>query len=143
MSAAQTPGTPAVTETAAHATPAAAAELGIDMDAFSAVLNLAPDKPKAAPAAEAKPEAGKTTKEPEHLAAANGRKPPVKEPLDPLNEQDFDAEKLKTPEALKAAAERIQKARRQALELTRASHRAHAAAEQRERKIVARETGVG
>lgn len=133
---------PAATPTTPAAPPAPPA---IDMDAFSSMLNLDKGKettepPKAAP--EAKPEPAKPTKEPDHLAAANGRKPP-KDPIDPLNETDFSDEQLSKPEAIRAAAERIQKARRQALELTRAAHRAHAAAEQREAKLQKKEQVVG
>ncbi len=122
----------AVTETPAAPPPAVAAEPAIDMDAFSAALNLEPGKPKAP---EVKPEPAKPTKEPEHLAAANGRKPP-KEPLDPL---DFDAEALKTPAELKAVSERIIKARKQALELIRSSHNAYAQAERLKRQQEARD----
>lgn len=142
----------AVTETPAAPAPAAAAEPAIDLEAFGSLLNLPPGKPKTEekPAAGTETKAGaeKKTKEPEHLAAANGRKPP-KEPLDPLNEHDFDAEQLKTPEALKAAAERIQKARRQALDLIRSSHNAIAQAErlkrqhtEKDRTLTERETRV-
>jgi hypothetical protein len=102
---------------------------------LSAFINTPREAPKAEPTPAETPAKGK---EPEHLAAANGRKPP-KEPLDPL---DFDPETLKTPEEMNAVKERIIKARRQALELTRASHRSHAAAEQRERKLLAKEQGV-
>jgi len=118
----------------------------IDMEAFSSLLNLEPGKPKSEPKpAEVKPEPEKKTKEPEHLAAANGRKAPS-EPLDPL---DFDPEKLTTPEEMKAVSERIIKARKQALELIRSSHNAYAQAErlkkqqtERDRTLTERETRV-
>lgn len=132
----------AVTETAPSA-PAAPA--GIDMEAFSSLLNLEPGKAKAESVEKLPQVAEKPTKEPEHLAAANGRKLP-KEPLDPL---DFDPEKLSTPDELKAVSERIIKARRQALELIRSSHNAIAHAErlkrqqtERDAKLTERETRV-
>lgn len=134
----------AVTETATAAAPPAGPS---QEDELAALLKLDGPVKKPEPIAETKPEPAKfeakpdKTREPEHLAAANGRKPP-KEPIDPLDPKDFEDEKLSSPEAIKAARERIQKAQRQALELTRAAHRAHAAAEARERKLVARESGV-
>src|SRR5262245_28561314 len=131
---------------AAETAPPAPAGDGIDLDAFSAALNLEPGKPKeASKPAETKPEPPKQTKEPEHLAAANGRKPP-KEPLDPL---DFDPEALKTPAELNAVKERIIKARKQALDLIRSSHNAIAQAErlkrqhtEKDRTLTERETRV-
>ena len=129
-----------VTETAAVAAPPPGPSAE---DALAALLKMddpAPKKPEPAPEAKPEPKTAKNG-EPEHLAAANGRKPP-KDPIDPLDPKDFEDEKLTTEEARKAAAVRIQKANRQALELTRAAHRAHAAGEERERKIKAREAAV-
>src|ERR1700751_5349786 len=100
---------PAAATPATETAPQTSAEPQIDMEAFSSLLNLEPGKAKEPDKPAEKP---KDTKEPEHLAAANGRKPP-KEPLDPL---DFDPEKLSTPEELNAVKERIIKARKQALE---------------------------
>lgn len=138
----------AVTETPAPAAPPPEAA---QADALADLLNLN-GKSKAAPAADKSLTDGEKpaekqldkdgkSKEPDHLAAANGRKPP-KEPEDPLDEGDFAPEKLNSPEAVKAAAERIVKARRQAAEFMRASHRSHAAAEKREAKNDQREAAL-
>lgn len=131
----------AVTETAAVQAPPPETD---PADALAALLDgpvarkSAPAPEKTSPKTEKSPEkpaeSGQNSKEPDHLAAANGRKPP-KEPIDPLDPADFAPEKLGTPEAIQAAAERVQKAQRQALELTRAAHRAHAAAERREKQL--------
>lgn len=138
----------AVTETAAvNAPPPEEAQA----DALAALLDgpvarksaPVPDKSPAdgAKSGEKTAEKGQNSKEPDHLAAANGRKPP-KEPDDPLDEGDFAPEKLNSPEAVAAAAERVVKARRQAAEFMRASHRSHAAAEKREHKLTEREQAV-
>lgn len=138
----------AVTETAAPSTPPPEAA---QADALAALLDgpvarksaPVPDKSPAdgAKSGEKTAEKGQNSKEPDHLAAANGRKPP-KEPDDPLDEGDFAPEKLNSPEAVAAAAERVVKARRQAAEFMRASHRSHAAAEKREHKLTEREQAV-
>lgn len=138
----------AITETAADQAPPPETD---PADALAALLEgpvarkSAPVPEKTAPKTEKSPEKsaekGPNSKEPDHLAAANGRKPP-KEPEDPLNEGDFAPEKLNSPEAMAAAAERIVKARRQAAEFMRASHRSHAAAEKREHKLTEREQTV-
>jgi hypothetical protein len=124
---------------AATATPAAPpAPPSVDMSAFSKLLDLddapaAPEpakpepKPEARPAAEAKPGESKSVV------------PRIKEPIDPLDEADFDETKLSSPEAIKAARERLLKARQQQVELTRAAHRAHGAAGRREAVIQRRE----
>lgn len=133
------------------AAPAAPPPEAAQADAIAALLDPLLAK-KSAPVADKAPAAGeksaekaaekdRNSKEPDHLAAANGRKPP-KEPIDPLDPADFDDAKLGTPEAIKAARERIQKAQRQALELTRAAHRAHAAAERREKQLKSGEQQV-
>lgn len=138
----------AVTETAPVAAPPSEEA---QADAIAALLDPLAAK-KSAPIADKTPtaaekssekaaEKGKDSKEPDHLAAANGRKPP-KEPEDPLDEADFAPEKLDSPEAIKGAAERVVKARRQAAEFMRASHRSHAAAEKREHKLTEREQAV-
>lgn len=138
----------AVIETA---TPAAPPPEAAQADALEALLNPAA-RAKSAPVPDKTPvdgekspekptEKGDKSKEPDHLAAANGRKPP-KEPEDPLDEGDFAPEKLNSPEAVAAAAERVVKARRQAAEFMRASHRSHAAAEKRESKLEQRERAI-
>ncbi len=131
----------AVTETVTTAPPPAVSSAEDDLARLLKMDDAPPKKAEPAPEPKPEPKTGKNG-EPEHLAAANGRKPP-KEPIDPLDPKDFEDEKLSSPEAIKAARERIQKAQRQALELTRAAHRSHAAAEAREKKLLTREAGVG
>lgn len=135
----------AIAQVAAPAVVAAPPPAVDDSDAQAeAIASLLSGSKKA----EAKPEPiappkveQKATKEPEHLAAANGRKAPNRFE-DPLSEADFAVEKLNSPEAVRAAAERVIKARREAAEFMRAAHRSHAAAEQREKKQQAREAST-
>jgi hypothetical protein len=126
----------------AAAPPPGEVDLDAQAEAIAALISGPAGAPKRAPATEeTKPlpkVEQKATKEPEHLAAANGRKAPNRFE-DPLNESDFAVEKLNSPDAVRAAAERVIKARREAAEFMRAAHRSHAAAEQREKKQQARE----
>lgn len=125
---------------AATSTPAAPpAPPSIDQaSALSQLLGFgdepAKPAPKSEPVAEAKPE----PKPGESKSVV----PKVKEPIDPLDEADFDETKLNSPEAIKAARERLLKARAQQAELTRASHRAHGAAGRREAAVERREQEV-
>jgi hypothetical protein len=136
----------AIAQAAAPAVAAAPPPGEVDIDAqaeaIAALISGPAGASKRAPATEETkplPKAEqKATKEPEHLAAANGRKAPNRFE-DPLNESDFAVEKLNSPDAVRAAAERVIKARREAAEFMRAAHRSHAAAEQREKKQQARE----
>jgi hypothetical protein len=127
----QAAAAPAPTQNAPAAPPS------VDLDAFSKLLDL-DDAPKAAPAPEAKPEPAATAKPGESRSVV----PKVKEPIDPLDEADFDETKLSSPAALKAARDRLLKARQQQVELTRASHRAHGAAGRREAAVERREQEV-
>ena len=116
-----------------------AAPPAVDMASFSQLLGL-DDAPatKNAPAPRAEP--AKPA-----VAGTGGDKsvvPKLKEPIDPLDEADFDEAKLSSPAAMKAARDRLVKARAAAAELTRAAHRSHGAAGTREKAVVRRETEV-
>jgi hypothetical protein len=129
-----------MSEQAAAAAPQTAptAPTAVDMQAFSALLDLddAPKVPAAPPAA------APVAQVSDSKASGAASAPSDKAPLDPLDPADFEDDKLASPEAIKAARERIQKAQRQALELTRAAHRAHGAAKGRETKLANREATV-
>lgn len=118
---------------------ATAAPPSVDLDAFASLMGI-DDAPKAAPAPKDPPKA-----EPQTAAKPGESRsvvPRAKEPIDPLDEADFDEAKLASPAALKAARERLMKARQQQVELTRASHRAHGAAGRREAAVERREAEV-
>lgn len=123
---------------AAASTPAAPpTPPGVDMAALSKLLDLddGPAAPEPAKPEPPKPEAKADAKPGDSKSVV----PRVKEPIDPLDESDFADEKLSSPEAIKAARDRLLKARAQQVELTRASHRAHGAAGRREAAVERRE----
>lgn len=106
--------------------------------ALSQLLGFGDEPAKPAPKPEPAAEAKLEPKPGESRSVV----PKVKEPIDPLDEADFDEVKLNSPEAIKAARERLLKARAQQAELTRASHRAHGAAGRREAAVERREAEV-
>lgn len=114
--------------TTAAATPAAPAPTAVNEAAALAMLgvNAAP------PAAEAKPA----------TADAKAAAKPSSVDDDPLDEQHYTDEALNTPEKREAAKKRLFDHLNKVKELTRKAHRAHGAAEVRERKVVQRETVV-
>lgn len=130
-----------VAPAAATSTPAAPpAPPSVDMAALSKLLDL--DDAPAAPAP-AKPEPAKPEPKAEAKPAeSKSVVPKVKEPIDPLDESDFADDKLSSPEAIKAARERLLKARAQQVELTRAAHRSHGAAGRRESVVEKKEADL-
>jgi len=83
-------------------------------------------------------------------ASKEGEKPESKadgkadasEPVDPLDPSLFTEEKLKTPEDFQKATKRLLSELSKVNDLKRKAHRAHGAAEVRERKVLDRETKV-
>ncbi|HKY41375.1 MAG TPA: hypothetical protein VJN18_35825 [Polyangiaceae bacterium] len=121
----------AATETT---TPATGSGGGVDMAAFSALMSLPTDAPK--PATETK-EATKDAK-----AAPAAANPADDDAADPLDESLYTEEALSSPEKLKEARARLFKHLGKVNELTRKAHRAHGAAETREKKLAKREETV-
>lgn len=102
----------------------------IDEAAALAMMGLSTTAPSAAdakPATEAKPD---------------GKGAPA-ELVDPLDPSLFTPEKLKTPEDFQKATKRLLDELTKVNDLKRKAHRAHGAAEVRERKVLQRETVVG
>lgn len=130
----------AISTQAPVAPPPAPLGAGNQEAALSQLLGL--DDAPVAPAAKAEAAQAATTEA--ASKPANGTPAPAAkaEPIDPLDPADFELSKLGSPEAIQAAADRLIKAHKQALELTRAAHRSHGAAKGRETRVKSREEQV-
>jgi len=127
-----TPAAPVTTEASAAPAPAAAASASSNEAAALAMLGFS--EPEAPKPEKAPPEPAKAA--PEADAKADD------DDGDPLDDKHYSEEALNTPEKRAAARARLFKHLNAVKEMTRKAHRAHGAAEVRERKVLKREADV-